>query len=182
MKLWRLLVPVVLIFPALAPAASREILELQRDVALLQEQLRVLKSSQDEKLGAIQALVQQALEAANKANTSAALLQDNIRDTQTKALAPVADVGAKIDQVTTDVQALRESVNDIASQVGKLQQQMTDVSNAVRTIGSPAAAPPPATGAPTGPGAAVNGAPPIPAETLYQNAMRDRSGGKDDLA
>ena len=184
MTFWRRLVPVLLICPSLGLAASREIVELQRDVALLQEQLRTLQRSQDEKLSAIQVLVQQALDASNKANTSVALLQSNlqqsIKEQQKSVVAPVVDVGAKIDQMTTDFQSLRESVADISSQVGKLQQQMVDIGNAVRTIQTPAAPPPGTASGPT-PGMARN-VPPVPAETLYQNAMRDRSGGKDDLA
>jgi len=184
MTFWRRLVPVLLICPSLGLAASREIVELQRDVALLQEQLRTLQRSQDEKLSAIQVLVQQALDASNKANTSVALLQSNlqqsIKEQQKSVVAPVVDVGAKIDQMTTDFQSLRESVADISSQVGKLQQQMVDIGNAVRTIQTPAAPPPGTASGPT-PGMAGN-VPPVPAETLYQNAMRDRSGGKDDLA
>ena len=186
MTFWRRLVPVLLICPSLGLAASREIVELQRDVALLQEQVRTLQRSQDEKLSAIQVLVQQALDAANKANTSVALLQNNlqqsIKEQQKSVVAPVVDVGAKIDQMSNDFQALRESVADISSQVGKLQQQMVDIGNAVRTIQTPAA-PPPAAGTSLGPPpAAAGNVPPVPAETLYQNAMRDRSGGKDDLA
>jgi tol-pal system protein YbgF len=90
--------------------------------------------------------------------------------------------------MTTDVGALRESVADISSQMGKLQQQMLDIGNAVRTIQAPAAAPPPAVtpgaapGMSPGAGPAAGGVPPVPAGTLYQNAMRDRSGGNDDLA
>ena len=61
-----------------------------------------------------------------------------------------------MDQMTTDVNALRESVADISSQMGKLQQQMMDIGNAVRTIQTPAAAPPPGPAgiAPGGGGAA----------------------------
>ncbi len=189
MTYWRRLAPLVLVCPSLSLAASREIVELQRDVALLQEQVRTLQRSQDEKLGAIQALVQQAVDAAIHANTSVALLQNNlqqsIKEQQSKVVAPVVDVGAKIDQLTGDFQALRESVADISSQVGKLQQQMIDVGNAVRAMQTPAAPPPgtsPSGVSPGPPQAAIGGVPPVPAETLYQNAMRDRSGGKDDLA
>src|SRR5579862_5065026 len=150
MTLWRGLVPALLIFPSLTFAASKEIVELSRDVALLQEQMRTLQRSQDEKLTAIQVLVQQALDAANKANTSVALLQSNLqqssRDQQSKVGTAVVDMGAKIDTMSTDFSALRESVTDIGSQVGKLQQQMVDIGNAVRTIQTPAAAPPPAGG------------------------------------
>jgi tol-pal system protein YbgF len=194
MTFWRTLLPALIICPSLTFAASKEIVELQRDLALLQEQVRSLQRSQDEKFSAIQVLVQQALDSANKTSTSVALLQNGLqqsfRDQQKSVVDPVVGVGAKIDQMTTDVSAVRESVADLSSQMGKLQQQVIDIGNAVRTIQSPAAAPPPA-GAPgmaqgngVGPagGSAAGGVPPVPAETLYQNAMRDRSGGKDDLA
>lgn len=192
MTFWRALLPIALICPSLTFAASKEIVELSRDVALLQEQVRALQRSQDEKLAAIQVLVQQALDSANKTSTSVALLQSNLlqsfKDQQKSVVDPVVGVGAKLDQMTTDVGALRESVADISSQMGKLQQQMLDIGNAVRTIQTPAAAPPPI-GAPgsapgNAPGSApsAGGVPPVPAGTLYQNAMRDRSGGNDDLA
>jgi tol-pal system protein YbgF len=188
MTVWRRLLPALLICPSLALPASREIVELQRDVALLQEQVRTLQKSQDEKLGVLQVLIQQAVDASNKANTAAAVLQSslqqNLKDQQKSVVDPVVGVGAKIDQMSNDFQALRESVADISSQVGKLQQQMIDIGNAVRTIQTPAAAPPPSPGGGSGlaPGMAAGAPPPVPAETLYQNANRDRSGGKDDLA
>ena len=187
MTFWRTLLPALLICPSLTFAASKEIVELSRDVALLQEQVRALQHSQDEKLIAIQVLVQQALDAANKANTSVALLQNNLqqttKDQQSKVVTTVIDLGAKMDSMTTDFNALRESVADISSQVGKLQQQMVDIGNAVRSIQTPAAPPPSGTGG-TGPvpGAAAGGVPPISSEKLYQDANRDRTGGKDDLA
>jgi tol-pal system protein YbgF len=189
MTFWRRLLPVLLVCPSLTFAASKEIVELSRDVAILQEQMRALQRSQDEKLSAIQVLVQQALDAANKANTSVALLQSSLqqssKDQQSKVVTTVTDMGAKMDSLSTDFSALRESVADISSRVGKLQQQMVDIGNAVRTIQTPAA-PPPASPAGPGPGpgpaAGSGGVPPVSSETLYQNANRDRSGGKDDLA
>ena len=58
---------------ALAPfafGASKEIQELQRDVALLQDQVRTLQRAQDEKFAAMQALVQQTLESVNRTEHS----------------------------------------------------------------------------------------------------------------
>jgi TolA-binding protein len=190
MTFWRTLLPALLICPALTFAASKEMVELSRDVALLQEQVRTLQRAQDEKLAAIQVLVQQALDAANKANTSVALLQNNLqqntKEQQSKVVTTVTDLSSKMDSVTTDVSALRESVADISSQMGKLQQQMVDVGNAVRTMQAPAATPPPSAGGsmapPSGSGNGSAGPPPVPAETLYQNANRDRNGGNSDLA
>ena len=74
---------------------------MQRDVALLQEQVRTLQRSQDEKLSAIQVLVQQALDAAGKANTAVALLQNNLqqnsKDQQSRVVTTVTDLGSKMD-------------------------------------------------------------------------------------
>jgi TolA-binding protein len=180
MTLTRLLLPALLLFPPLAFSASREIQELQRDVALIQEQLRQLQNSQNEKLAALQVLVQQSVDAANKANTTVAVLESGIRQSlreqEKSVVAPVVGVGAKIDQMTTDFSALRESVADLVGRMGKLQQQIIDLSNAVKTMQAPVA-PPPVPGEP-----AAGGAPPLPAGTLYQNAMRDRSGGKLELS
>lgn len=195
MTIGRALLPVLLLCPSLSFAVSKEMLDLQRDVALLQQQVRDLQRSQDDKLSAIQVLVQQALDAANKANTSVAVLQNNLqqnaKDQQSKVGTAVVEMGAKVDSVSTDVNALRESVADIASRVGKLQQQMVDIGNAVKTIQAPAAPPPaagpgggygPTSGSDIGPGGTAGSIPPVPSTTLYANAMRDRSGGKPDLA
>jgi len=71
----RLCVWVLVASPTLAFAASKEIQELQRDVAQLQQQVRDLQRSQDEKFAALQVLVQQAVDNASKANTAVAVIQ-----------------------------------------------------------------------------------------------------------
>ncbi|MFN7993925.1 MAG: tetratricopeptide repeat protein [Bryobacteraceae bacterium] len=186
MSFWRGLLPALLVFPSLSMAASREMMELQREVAQIEELVRSLQRSQDEKLGMIQVLAQQALDAANKSYTAVSVLQDKLQQTisdqQKKVVEPVVGVGSKIDQMSNDFQALRESVADLSSRMGKLQQQVIDIGNAVKTIQAPAAPPPGTTGGMAGGFSPAGGAPPVSAETLYQNAMRDRSGGKDDLA
>ena len=173
----------MLLSPGLGFAASREILDLQRDVAQIQDQLRSLQQSQDQKLAALSTLAQQALDAANKANTAVRVLesgiQQNLKDQEKSVVAPVAGVGLRIDQMTGGLQSLHESITDVTSRLGKLQQQVMDLSNAVKTSGTPAAPPPPTPG---GGSASASEAPQIPAETLYANGMRDRTGGKPELA
>src|SRR5215469_12293163 len=91
----------LLALPIMAPAASREIQELQRDIAMLQDQVKALQRSQDdkmmaltEKLTALQVLSQQSLDAANRANTGVAVIQNgssqNLKDLEGKVVAPVA--------------------------------------------------------------------------------------------
>jgi TolA-binding protein len=187
MKRTGLFVLLVLLCPALAPAASKEMIELQRDVAQLQDQVRDLQRSFDERFAALQVLVQQTLDASNK--SSAALdaqsrTQEGIAD---RVVAPLAGLNSKVDAMGGDVAAMRESVTDLTARLNKVQQQLTDLNNVVKATQVPVAAPPPA---PAG-GAlqdtsqappAQGGVPPVPATTLYENAFRDMQSGKADLA
>lgn len=174
--------------PISAPAASREIQELQRDVGLLQEQVKALQSSQNERLTELRTLVQQAITTADKASTGVAVIQNGVqqslRDQETKVVTPVVGLGTRIDSMSNDFRMLQQSMSDLTSMIGKLQNQLTDLNNAVKVLQAPPAAPPPSSGAPagdtSGPGPAAANLP--SATDLYANATRDRSTGKLDLA
>lgn len=178
MSYLRLGVIVLWAAPALVFAQKKEqFVELQRDVAMLQDQVRSLERSFNEKMGSVNTLVQQALDNINKVNTSVAVLDAALRDREKNMGAPVAALGSKVDQMSSDFQAVRVSIEDMSSRLNKLQQGLLDLNNTIKVIQAPAT-PPPAGGTP-GPGAS---APPMPAETLYANAMRDKDSGKYDLA
>ena len=193
MKYRSLGVLALLALPVYAPAASREIQELQRDVGLLQEQVRALQSSQNEKLAALSASVQQAIDNARDAGKSAAVIQNsfdqNIKGLQSnlesKVVSPVLAVGARMDQMSNDFRSLQNAVSDLTSIINKLQAQLTDLNNAVKILQAPPPPPPPVTtGSATAPGApaTVVETPTVSATDLYANAQRDRTGGKLDLA
>jgi TolA-binding protein len=182
----------VFAFFALAPlafGASKEIQELQRDVAMLQDQVRNLQSALDMKVAAMQTIVQQTLDSANRTNTAMAVMDnkfsDAIKQQQQSLNGPVANVGQKLDQMSEDFRAVRESVLDMNTRIGKLDAKMADLQNLINTVRTPAP-PPPATAAtpqadattsqPSGPPAGVT------AEATYTNAFRDYTGGKYDLA
>ena len=78
MKLRRLFLSALFVFPLACSAASKEIVELQRDVAQLQDQLRNLQNSFDSKLAALTELARQAAEASNKSNIALAGLQGGL--------------------------------------------------------------------------------------------------------
>jgi tol-pal system protein YbgF len=183
LMLLRLSLFTVLAVPFTCFAANREMQELQRDVAQLQEQMRTLQRSFDEKITALTVQVQQTLEASNKANTALAVLdgglRTTLRDQEKGLLAPVANVGAKVDQMTGEFQDLKETIKDLTARMGKMQQQILDLSNAVKVMQAPPAPPGASASQPTVSGVIL---PQIPADTLFQNAQKDRSGGKADLA
>jgi len=182
MKLRRLIPAVLFVFPIICSAASKEIVELQRDVAQLQDQVRTLQSAFDIKIGALTVLVQQSVDAANKANTAVAGLQGGIQEQMRQqgkdVVGPVATVGTKIDEMATAFQQVQNSMADVTARLGNLEQQMKDLSNAVRTMQTPAAPPPTSGSNHSGPTAAI----PPSGTMLYSNANRDRLGGKFDLA
>lgn len=177
------LLPLVLITALPAVSQKEKIAEIQRDILLMQDQIRAMQRSQDEKMAAMQVLVQQTLDAANKANTAVAVLDSALRDRmkeQEKLLAaPVAGVGSKVDTMANDFAGLRESITDLSSRMGKLQNQIADINSAIKVLANPPAPPPSATQTP----AAAGGPPPgLSAETLYNGALRDKSAGQADLA
>lgn len=180
----------VLLLLALAPVAAfaqkKEILELQRDIALLQDQVRTMQRSQDEKFGQLTAMIQQSVEEARRTSTALATLQGSLTTSvgeQAKSLVmPVQGLGTKVDQMSDEFRSVRESVADLSARMGRLETKLVDISNAVTTLRNPPSAPPGPTGGPGG--TAPAGAPPpgTSAEATYQNAYRDMQGGQMDLA
>src|SRR6185295_6348305 len=69
-----------LLLPAFALGARREIVELQRDIATMQDQIRTLSSGTNEKLTTLTVLLQQTLEAANNTNKAVAVLESRVND------------------------------------------------------------------------------------------------------
>lgn len=183
MNIRRILLPAFMLFPLLAQAASKEMIELQRDVAQLQEQLRLIQQSLDTKLAEIQVLSRQASEGTNRNQITMADLQKGIQagtaDLGRQVAQPIAAMNSRIDSLSGDMQAIQNSVADQNSKLAKLQQQLVDLLTAVKTMQAPP--PPPPTTDGTAAGAAPAG-PPASASVLWANAKRDMDGGNADLA
>ena len=182
MKSRSLVVCLLLAVPVLAPAASKEIQELQRDVALLQQQIKDLQRSQDEKFAAVIELARQSIEAANRANTGVAVIsstvEKNLRDQTEKIATPVQGLSARLENMGGEFRTVTQAVSDLTALMARLQAQLTDINNAIKVMQAPPAAPP----QPGGQAAAANEVPPMPAETMYNAARQDYVGGKYDLA
>jgi len=186
MRLIRVLMTGVLALP-LASAASKEIVELQRDVALLQDQVSKLQSSQDTKIASLQTLMQQTLDTVNRLSTSMALLSNSIEANASKTTPAVAGLNGRLDQVAQSFNDLRDNVQDLSARIGKIDAAIADLKNTVNLSIHPPAPPPGANinpEAPQGGGTTPSGGPPagMSAEQSYSNAVRDYKGGQYDLA
>src|ERR1017187_3723966 len=93
--------------PAVAFAADNATLQLQRDIASLQEQVKELQSSQNEKLAALTALVTQLAGNSNETSKSVAVLQSglqqSLQSTQDKVVTPVAGLSTRMDQMSETI-------------------------------------------------------------------------------
>ena len=126
-----------------------DLASIQRDIADLEDKVRQLTKSQDEKNAALTALIQQALDASNRTASSFAGLQKSITDAlnaslndqQNKIVAPIAILKTRVDETAQDVGALREAVADLSSKFAKFDSKLNDIYSAVTT--PPVAAPPP---------------------------------------
>jgi TolA-binding protein len=185
MAFGRVFLILLLMSPAAVLAQKREIQELQRDMALMQDEVR----SMNEKLTNLAVMIEQLVDKVNSTNTAVTVLESGLQDTlskqQSQLTTPVASVGSKVDQMASEFRFVRESVTDLNSRFGKIETRIEDLQTSIQIMSAPPA--PPSGGevaAPSGgevaplSGGAVAGS----AETLYDSARRDQSGGKLDLA
>ena len=166
--------------PPPAGAVSKEMIELQQQVQQLIQAQRDMRSVMDTNNATLKTLVQQSLDSINQLNNQMGGLQKTVQEMQ-------ANTGARIDTMTTQTQGLSDNMQDVQARLGKLSQQMNDVQSLLQGIDGKLSAPGGApAGGGTGSGASgssgVPAMPPISADTLYQNGLRDFTGGKYDLA
>ena len=188
---------VFLLTPHSADSASKEILQLQRDVALLQNQVNDLRKSVDRGNAVLRTLIEQSADTINRMTETVEGLDQSVRDT-------VAGSGARVDSLVTQVRALRDSVDEMGARFGRVSQQLTETRSVLQSVDgrlatlsmSSASSTSPASS--TGPAGTVgaNGQPPAPpsksptslpssapsADTLYDSGLRDFNAGNYDLA
>src|SRR5215469_5375645 len=176
-----------LIGPRPVEAVAREIIDLQRDVTSLLQGQKDLSTQMTQDHTVIKTIVGGFNDNIGRLSGTMNSVQKSVQDVQ-------ANSGTRLDTMSTQVQGLSDNLEEIKSRLGKLNQQLVDLQNSVSNIdarlagGNPTGAPasaPTGAGAPTGPstpGAASSGAPPVPADLLYSNGLRDITSGKYELA
>jgi tol-pal system protein YbgF len=135
--------------PCMASAADKDVIELQREIASLSDQvhnlqiaLSMLQSSFDQKLGSQGTLAQQTLDGVNQIRADNAVESKTVfgqlSQQEQKISIPVAALNTKIDQLVVSFSAAQENIRDMNSRMGRLEQQLIDLSNAVKALQTPA--------------------------------------------
>jgi tol-pal system protein YbgF len=153
---------------AVAPAwgASKEMIQLQTQVQQLQEQMTAMQRSFDERMGVMKNLVEHDTDAVNKLSVGITTLQTTLQKQQ-------GESATHVDQVAGQIQSLNDTLDELKARLGKVSKQLEDMQSSqqsqaaqqsaqVQQAAAAAAAPPP--------------------DVLYNNALRDYNGNKNDLA
>jgi TolA-binding protein len=176
-------------------AVSKDMIQLQEQVTQLLQGQRDLRSAIDTNNATLRTLVQQSLDATNQLNSQMGVLQKSVQEA-------TANSGSRIDTMSTQTQGLSDNMQDVQARVAKLGQQMNDIQGLLQSIdgkisggasspqngysGAPGSSlqtqPNPGTSQPPQAANPVPTMPAVSADTLYQNALRDFSTGKYDLA
>jgi tol-pal system protein YbgF len=159
-------------------AQKKEYIQLQRDVALLQEQVRDLQRSHEEKSALLKTLLEQSLDSVNRMRNTMSALEQSVLEMQ-------ANNNARVDTLATQVQALGDGIDELRARLGEMSGQMAETRSVLESVdgrlapldlGQTAEA---GEGGPEPPG--VPTGPPSP-DVLYSTALRDFIGGNYELA
>lgn len=156
-----------LILCATLPASAgtkEELIKIQIQMQALQDQMARMQQSFDERMGVMRNLVEQTTDSVNRMNNSLSSLDKGMK-TQ------ITDSGGKVEQVSTQVQSLQDSVDELKTRLAKVSKQLEDMQAAQQNMLAPAV------GTPVTP---MGQAP--PADVLYNNALRDYNSAKYELA
>src|ERR1017187_793234 len=168
MKLHRISVFFAVLSLGVVPAlgANKDMVQLQTQVQQLQEQMTAMQRSFDERMGVMKNLVEQDTDAVNKVANALNGLQTTLQKQQSEG-------GSKADQLSGQIQALNDTMDELKTRLAKVSKQLEDMQAAQQSLGAQQAQQ-------QAQQKAVNDAP--PPDVLYNNGLRDYNGGKNDLA
>jgi tol-pal system protein YbgF len=142
----------------------------------MQDQMARMQQSFDERMGVMRNLVEQTTDSVNKMNGAIAALDKGVRQQS-------GDSGSKVEQVSTQVQSLQDSVDEMKGRLAKVSKQLEDMQAAQQNLNAAPASGAVTPGQPQGqpPGGQPQAQAP-PADVLYNNGLRDYNAAHYDLA
>lgn len=192
-------------FTSPAFAANRDMIQLQTQVQQLQDAVARMQQSNSESMGVMKDLIQQSADTVNKMSL-------NMDDLKKQMLVQQNAQNSKVDQVSGQIQAMNDSIDEVKARIGNLEKLLQTIQNQQQSINANAAPaigsnPPDATGAAPAnapsnspaqpvPSTDSNGKPlagtPLPSpsagpaappvDTLYKTALGDYMAAKYSLA
>src|ERR1700736_4607273 len=157
-----------ILYLAVLPAwgVNKETIQLQTQVQQLQEQMTAMQRSFDERMGVMNNLVERDTDDVNKVAAPVSALQSTLQKQQ-------GDSSTHVDQLSGQLQSLNDTLDELKARLAKVSKQLEDMQSSQQSQVAQttqiqaqqqalASAPPP--------------------DVLYNNALRDYNGDKNDLA
>ena len=183
-RLFALLLGAGMLVPEIAPAANKEHEAIQREIAMIGEETRRLQASLTNEFTAIKTMVQQSINASDKAQNSVLVLETRMTERMQsleKSLAQtVANLNAKVDTMADEFRAIKEESKETNARLLKISTKLDDLKTQVQL--QQQQAPPPPTNANTDPPPNTQPPPAVNGAKLFDDADRDRLAGKVDLS
>ena len=154
-----------------AYGVSKETLQMLQQLDALQQAVQNLQKTVDTQTAVLKTLVEQANDNVNTMKATITELHGSMQQN-------LASSNARFDAMTSQMQALSESLEEAKARLSKLSEQMAQTQNILQTLPAQSNPTPGATGTPTTPGA-----PPVPdADSLYSQGLSYYNGGQWDLS
>jgi len=152
---------------------NKEELQMMQQLDALQQAVQNLQKTVDTQTAVLKTLIEQANDNVNSMKATVTDLHGSLQQN-------VASSGARFDTMTSQMQALSESLDEAKARLSKLSEQMAQMQTILTTLPASNPAAPPG-GAPGAPAAPV--APPVPdADSLYTQGLSYYNGGQYDLS
>jgi tol-pal system protein YbgF len=157
--------------PAAAADTKSQLIQIQTQLQIMQDNMTQMKQSFDERMGVMKDMITQQTDSVNKLSNAVQTLQKTVGQETT-------DAGSKVDQISGQVQALHDAVDELKARLAKVSDQLKDIQSSQQNMPAPGAGQP-GTAQPAGGNTAPQAPPP---ETLYNDGLRDFNAAKYDLA
>ncbi len=165
----------LLVQPPPVSAQSRALVQLQRDMALLQDSMQQLDRQNSARLAGLEALLKQNLEKQDKLNAALVVIERNISKQGDSLIGPMNSTAAKVDALADRFDRLRSAAEETNAMVERLRQEVDDIKTHLTTL------PPPAFEEGEE-GAVSDGSPVNASEAIYQGGMSAYLRGNLELA
>ena len=118
--------------PSAHAGTKEQLIQLQTTVQILQDNMAKMQQSFDERMGVMKDLVTQQTDNINRMGTSVQSLQKTLSQQNT-------DSATKVDQLSGQVQALHDSVDELKARLARTTKQLDDIQAALQNINQPPA-------------------------------------------
>ncbi len=159
------------ILPPSGFAQRKELVQLQRDMALLQDTVRQMQQETAERLVALEALVKQGTDKQDKLAAGQAVIERSVAALDDALTEPQRTTAAKVDSLTDQFSSLRASVEEMGVAVEDLQSDVRDIKTHLTML------PAPTEGEEGTEAAGVGGS-----DAVFEGAMNDYLRGNIDVA